>query len=632
MWTPNHLHIKNLFSHADTSFDFTKGECFVLTGQNLDDPSQASNGSGKSAFIEGIFLALTGDLLRSNILTIDAIRDGQEEMTLELCLVHSTGEVLTIQRDFFANSKSSKVRVFVNENLQSDLISVPNSNKYILEKLGITKQDICNYFIISTDSYQPFLSSSDTVKKTTIARFSNANSIDGIDKLIKAACVTMKTEISTFEREVSLNTGRIEVLKEQITNANRVVDFSSIDRSIERFVDNISVAEESIKQAKLIEEALIADGIATKAKSDLVAIPDPNAKDDFLARSLELNKLLGITRDDKNKFLSYISRQEAIVKGGINCPECDHEFTLGAKITPKAAAANIATSKVEIEAIDKDATKIKAELADITKELASIDQKNQALTREKSNYTSQLNAIKYKIQNARRDVAEGKNSIESYLSQIKSLEQSKTKVTSTVIDVDAINGQIEVAQETIRATKRSIRTIESKHEQHFMWLTHFKSFVTHLANQSIKSIEGFTNSFLSKLNTNLEIEMSGYSKTGQGKIRDKMSISVRRDGGTATKLGRFSSGEKTRIEIANILALQRLINLNSDAGGLDLLILDEIVSSSDGEGLQSILKMLSMINKTIAVVSHVGTDRTFDNLVTVTKQNQVSTIKKSEIC
>ncbi len=44
-------------SFAEFSFEFQQ-KCFVLTGSNLDNSSQVSNGSGKTSFSDSIAVAL----------------------------------------------------------------------------------------------------------------------------------------------------------------------------------------------------------------------------------------------------------------------------------------------------------------------------------------------------------------------------------------------------------------------------------------------------------------------------------------------------------------------------------------------------------------------------------------------
>ena len=49
--------------------------------------------------------------------------------------------------------------------------------------------------------------------------------------------------------------------------------------------------------------------------------------------------------------------------------------------------------------------------------------------------------------------------------------------------------------------------------------------------------------------------------------------------------GKFSAGEAARVNLATILAMQKLVNSNCDGDkGLDLLVLDEILEAVDEAG------------------------------------------------
>ena len=67
-----------------------------------------------------------------------------------------------------------------------------------------------------------------------------------------------------------------------------------------------------------------------------------------------------------------------------------------------------------------------------------------------------------------------------------------------------------------------------------------------------------------------------------GKVREKISISLLRDGVDCGSFGKFSAGEAARVNLATILAMQKLVNANcDDEKGLDLLVLDEILEAVD---------------------------------------------------
>ena len=95
--------------------------------------------------------------------------------------------------------------------------SVDAYNKYILEKLGISKDELFNNFLLSKFKFQDFLSSSDREKKEIINRFSNGILVDqAIEKLTEDK-VPVASELREAELEIASIDGRIEMLVEQIT-------------------------------------------------------------------------------------------------------------------------------------------------------------------------------------------------------------------------------------------------------------------------------------------------------------------------------------------------------------------------------------------------------------------------------
>ena len=82
-------------------------------------------------------------------------------------------------------------------------------NKFIFDILGITKDDFYNFYLITKEKYQPFSSIGDTGKKAIINRFSGANSIDGVDELIKFDSSDIQSKIDQKDREKSSIEGLI---------------------------------------------------------------------------------------------------------------------------------------------------------------------------------------------------------------------------------------------------------------------------------------------------------------------------------------------------------------------------------------------------------------------------------------
>lgn len=184
MWEIKHITAQNIVSFEDLSLDINNNVATAIIGENKDDQSQKVNGSGKSALIECIAIGLTGDPLRK-VKTEEFISDWAEEASVEL-LLHNTfnGKDFTISRSF--GRKTPQVvecHIYqgeTGEEIETDKTSqasVNDYNKFVLSELGITKEDLYNYYILSGD-YKSFFEASDRQKKDLINRFSNGESVD----------------------------------------------------------------------------------------------------------------------------------------------------------------------------------------------------------------------------------------------------------------------------------------------------------------------------------------------------------------------------------------------------------------------------------------------------------------------
>ena len=64
MWKIDRIQARNIVSFKSLDYTIEQGVATLIFGENLDGTNQRHNGSGKSALIEAISIALTGDYLR----------------------------------------------------------------------------------------------------------------------------------------------------------------------------------------------------------------------------------------------------------------------------------------------------------------------------------------------------------------------------------------------------------------------------------------------------------------------------------------------------------------------------------------------------------------------------------------
>lgn len=220
MWYLEQVSAFNICSFRELDYTLAQGVTTLIFGHNADNDNQKSNGSGKSTLIEAIAFGITGSPLRK-VRSEEIINDGAEECSVRLRFANrATGEVLTVEREIYRKGTSY---VFVSIKDEQDEYEVSQSgidayNKFILDRLGITRDELFSSFILSKHRYQDFLSSSDKDKKEIINRFSNGVMVDQAIDRIADDIEPLRERLGEIDLDLAGIDGRIEMLTEQIRN------------------------------------------------------------------------------------------------------------------------------------------------------------------------------------------------------------------------------------------------------------------------------------------------------------------------------------------------------------------------------------------------------------------------------
>lgn len=220
MWKLNEIYAQNICAFKELKYTINQDVTTLIFGDNKDNESQRSNGAGKSALIECIALGITGSTLR-NIKKEEIINDYADEAFIELQFANtSCNETFVIERRLRRKGTSEVATyIFRDQEFAADegiQPSIEAYNKFILEKLGISKDELYNNFILSKYKYQDFLSCSDKDKKEIINRFSNGNLVDEALERIQADKSPYEASLKKKELELASIEGHISALSEQI--------------------------------------------------------------------------------------------------------------------------------------------------------------------------------------------------------------------------------------------------------------------------------------------------------------------------------------------------------------------------------------------------------------------------------
>lgn len=138
-----------------------------------------------------------------------------------------------------------------------------------------------------------------------------------------------------------------------------------------------------------------------------------------------------------------------------------------------------------------------------------------------------------------------------------------------------------------------------------------------------------TSDYLSALSDgNINAVWSTLTTTAKGELKEKFNIEVTNDKGASSFMG-LSGGEKRKVRLSTMLALQDLVASRATKS-IDLLVADEIDHALDTAGLERLMGVLDRKAKergTVLVISHNSLSDWIPNTITVTKKDGLSTIE-----
>lgn len=763
MWNLQSIEATNLCAFEHFKYKITQHQATLIFGNNMDNDSQNSNGSGKSALIEAIAIALTGETLRK-VNMDEIINDKYDECCIEAFLKNEEqGIVMRITRTI-PRKGTQTIKIVRGEAGGDEEVkeaTIADYNKYILDTLGLSKDDIYSNFILTAKKYKSFLSSSDREKKEIINRFSNGVLVDESIEALHKDMEPVQQQLTEAEKVVAENTGKVAAIENEIEKA--IAD--SNDRSASRkdrienwkqaIVDKrayIREQNEAIKEEEADIEAcndidIVLQKLEKSKKSfkekyetiishlkletdyskkinelqqqiekyeadEETSLKSHKQAADLLKKAesaLEKAKALHITQSDEadQKVKSVSDRIASLTKevhniqkredelqtkrkdiqeriaviskwlaGVIVCPKCKHEFVLNPDVdvtefrkekeqkeTEQAQVLQqIEDMQKQYEDCVADGRKARAEEAALAETRLQIDnalreaeqavskaRKAEQTTSEDMTYAQQsLERVQKQLDNLHKDmfddafdtldkdiaqdeanIKQFKLNISNAEGAIKSYEES-IKEAENAAETDIVSSLKESQTKYQKALQQSIlnkEEIERQYNEFKVQEANFIEFKTYLANIKIDAISEITNNFLESIGSDIRVKLSGYTLLKSGKVRDKISVSLIRDGVDCGSFEKFSKGEQTRVELANILALHKLTNVNCESGkGLNLLVFDEILDATDEQGLSNVFKAINDTQITSLVVSHGNVAENYPNRLIINKHNGISFI------
>lgn len=661
------LTVTNFLSFKELDYDFVDSPV-LIQGENNTDENQESNGAGKSSIQAAIEFSLFKTTSRK-VRDIELIHFGEAMAEIQLsiyCPIRN--ENLLIERRIKAKG-TGESQVSINAKIIYSFEDKVSSevDKFILNWIGIAKEDLQNYFIVNKERYKSIFSSSNKEKVELINRFSNAKLIDGVDKFVQVDVDALTANIKQLEDSLNVIVGSTQALESEIqSERNRdienekqiqtnaiLLDNDQIDNDIKNKQTDILLHEERLRALKPLIESKQS---SLQKIQNLIRDFKPINIDQglfFLDGEIADVKIQHTKLEEKNRsFAKAIKEVEGVLSdieknlaGTIVCPKCQHEFTLNKDV-------DLAQEKTDLESVNgmlqsyaklKKETEVNLELVQARIDGLRAERSTlQSKTRFNDRWEDRFRKIKRKIigeyDKIDADVKFHRNQVSLVETKIESLklkrslnDQRLSEIAKMSIDQDRINTlNAKIFDLDVNSAKIKREIEEKKLEliQMSQWIFNFKKFNMFLANQSLKIIQGYCNKFLQDLKSDIQVKWEGLKVLANGSLKEEITSYVIRDG-EQRDFWSFSGGERARMEYAMFFTLQTMINKTHKFGGLDFFSSDEVVEGLDAQGLSDLMKSLSMMNRTVLLTTHVVNRNINENILLVRKVNGVSEIVKN---
>lgn len=581
--------VQNFLSFGKASFDFRSAGLTFVEGENLDDDSANSNGSGKSAMIDALVWCLFGITLRGYENDEVVHRKVGEDCLVQVHL-EIEDELYTISRARRHSKLKNTLRV-THDNLGEDMSGPSNTEtQLVVEKLlGCSRRTFMSSVVFGQDRGYRFSSLTDKEQKEIL------DEVLGVERFAQA-CSSARSKVTSIGIAVDnirRDHERAEELRDQA--AEEVDGLREKDASFE-----------TDRKGKLKEQR----EKLTKAKEWI----KKNATDNT-------DKL----KDAVEKALTKVTAAEKEVAS--HNKKATEAKVARASIKPKVEELRASVKKHESLAGDcptcgqhVDEVQHERVIVDLKKKLASAAKAYEKADELTSEVESALDDAQRKCTDARGSalsaqkilneaVAETANAI-SWKRRVKDHEDRIAELEKEDNPYSALAERVEVKRKKY-IKEAELLTMQLGAEEARLKLAEF--WVQAFGAKGLRSL--LLDSSLPLLNEEamrisravtggaIKVEFSATSDLKSGKTVDKFEVRVDNKYGAATYLGN-SAGERAKADLCVGLALQRLVASRSSAS-FNVCFFDEVFDHLDGAAHERVVDVLSEIDKeSVFVVSH----------------------------
>ncbi len=623
------------YEHLDVDLEKLPGLNLII-GVNEDKSGSSSNGAGKTNLLEIILWGLFGRTIRYGDSKRDFIRNERRKGKLKKCKdYHATVYVKDGDHQYKIHRSKEGVSLYIDNEPDVSKRSKRETQKDINSLLNTSYDAFLNTNIFAVDKVVAFASAREKDRNEIVNKILGLEILEKCYKEVKTRLKDLSSSIDQLEYKIESIDGSIEELEDDIKNKEEKLkeEKEEAQSNLQELEDSKHQKEEKLeelenkkedftKKKKKKEEELaeIQESYSDKM-TDIERELDTNQK-----AKEELDLSIRSSENEIERLNKLLSSSEKLI--GSRCPTCGSKVT---EDTIDDAKEHIENSKYDnkqnIIAIKEPREELVRNEEKIGKKYSELEQESEEA---EGKITKKIESLKDDINDTKSDIKVVTNEIKNIDKEIK--KASKAKLVYQEV-IDDLKKKITKHQKVRAVQEKELEKIEEGKALLEFWEKGFGSagLKSYIINKIKPKLNKIANDYSRELTDgSIRIDFDMQTKVRAGVVREKIEVKAINEYGSDIYNGN-SSGERTRIDIAILKALQKVSTNRS----FDQDWFDEVTTHIDDFGGERFISMLleELNNKTVYstfVISHLSAMKNkFDSILTCTKTDGISRLSIS---
>ncbi len=477
--------------------------------------------------------------------------------------------------------------------------------KMVEEILGFDHKTFTQIVYQSSAFSLEFLTATDTNRKKFLIDLLSLGIYTRASEVFKSLNKAVSDEAGTAQLKVNtINDWLIKFSKEDL-NERESLD---IPASPVEFVNKNTELEETLKNILTTNKKIAQNNKYKEILEDIDLTPAP-------APSMNLEELRAALVKAKDK-VTATKKQITVVQ--TVCNACGQPIEASAKLLMVAAAKEaLPNLEAEVTEIQRLVNKVTAE-----KTLHEQSIKNsQEWERYHSLINPGLDTVPLDQGKLEQEQKEIQKAIATVNEHILRMQRHNNDVSAHNAKVKVLKTQLETMHRDLEKFTTAHTTLQDRLANIQILVKTFSTtgLVAYKIECLVKDLESLTNEYL------VDMSDGRFQLSFKVNSSDKLIVVIN-DNGQDIDILALSNGERSRVNIATLLAIRKLMQTLSDSR-INLLILDETIESLDADGKEKLIEILLKEESLNTVLVSHGFSHPLLEKVSIVKENNISRIE-----